>query len=53
MSDLRLLRLSHVGFDGRHHQGQLIVHADVAADVVEAFAAMYAARFPRTHAPRG
>ena len=46
MDDLRLLELSYVGFDGRSHPGRMIVHVDVAADVVEVFAAMYSAGFP-------
>lgn len=46
LTDLRLLVLTHVGFDGRAHRGELVVHADVAADVVEVFAELYAARFP-------
>ncbi|WP_341926768.1 CapA family protein [Nocardioides psychrotolerans] len=44
--DLRLLRLSYVGFDGRAHPGAMVVHADVARDVVGVFAALYRARFP-------
>ncbi|PZF83376.1 peptidase M15 [Jiangella anatolica] len=46
LTDLRLLTLTHVGFDGRARTGELIVHAEVASDVVEVFAALYAARFP-------
>ncbi len=46
LADLRHLVVTHVGFDGRAHRGELVVHADVAADVVEVFAALYAARFP-------
>lgn len=45
-SDLRYLTLSHVGFDGQAKRGELVVHADVAADAVEVFAALYRARFP-------
>lgn len=44
--DLRLLRLSYVGFDGRAHPGAMVVHADVARDVVGVFASLYRARFP-------
>jgi hypothetical protein len=46
ISDLRLLRLDHVGFDGHRHRGQLVVHADAAAAVLGAFRRMYDARFP-------
>jgi D-alanyl-D-alanine carboxypeptidase len=46
LRDLRLLRLSHHGFDGRTRTGRLIVHEDVARDVVRVFRRLYAARFP-------
>jgi D-alanyl-D-alanine carboxypeptidase len=46
LRDLRLLRLSHWGFDGRARTGQLIVHRDVARELVEVFRDLYAARFP-------
>ena len=46
LRDLRLLSLSHWGFDGRTRTGRLIVHEDVARDVASAFRRLYAARFP-------
>ncbi|RIQ21369.1 CapA family protein [Jiangella rhizosphaerae] len=46
LTDLRHVAVTHVGFDGRARRGELVVHADVAADVVDVFAALYAARFP-------
>ncbi|TDD71019.1 hypothetical protein E1262_07790 [Jiangella aurantiaca] len=46
LTDLRHVVVTHVGFDGRARRGELVVHADVAADVVGVFAALYAARFP-------
>ncbi len=46
LEDLRLLRLSHWGFDGAVRTGELVVHADAATDVVAAFRAIYDARFP-------
>ncbi len=46
LADLRHLVVTHVGFDGRARHGELVVHADVAADVVDVFAALYADRFP-------
>ena len=46
LRDLRLLRLSHWGFDGRARTGRLIVHRDVARDLVQVFRDLYAARFP-------
>jgi hypothetical protein len=45
-ADLRHLTLSFVGFDGRPHTGELVVHRDVADDVVGVFAQLFAAGFP-------
>lgn len=45
-SDLRLLRLSYVGFDGRSHYGELVVAARHARDVVRVFGRLYEARWP-------
>jgi poly-gamma-glutamate synthesis protein (capsule biosynthesis protein) len=45
-SDLRLLRLSYVGFDGRAHSGELVIAAKHARDVVRVFARLYDARWP-------
>ncbi len=45
-SALRRIRLSYVGFDGRAHQGELVVNARVTAAVVEIFKRLYGARFP-------
>ena len=46
LRDLRLLRLSHWGFDGRTRTGRLIVHRDVARELVQVFRDVYAARVP-------
>ena len=46
LADLRHLTMSYVGFDGRAHQGEMVVHADVAADVVSVFRSLYRERFP-------
>jgi D-alanyl-D-alanine carboxypeptidase len=46
LRDLRLLRLSHWDFGGRARTGRLIVHRDVAREMVEVFRDLYAARFP-------
>lgn len=43
---LRLITLNRVGFDGRVHRGQLVVAADLAAEVAHIFADLYFARFP-------
>jgi hypothetical protein len=46
ISELRLISMPHRGFDDRVHHGELVVHEDVAADVVSVFAGMYADAFP-------
>jgi hypothetical protein len=46
LRDLRLITASHLGFDGRARKGRLVVHRDVAADVVTVLRRLYAARFP-------
>jgi len=45
-SQLRLLRVTFVGFDGRAHTGAIVVHRDVGGDVVTVFRRLYDARFP-------
>ncbi len=46
LGELRVIRATHWGFDGRVRSGRLIVHRDVAADVVTVLRRLYAARFP-------
>ena len=46
LADLRHLRLSYVGFGGSPRTGELVVHRDVARDVVSVFEQLYAARWP-------
>jgi hypothetical protein len=45
-AQLRRIRLSYWGFDGRAHTGALDVHAEVVQGVVQVFRRLYAARFP-------
>ncbi len=45
-SDLRLVHVSFLGFDGTAHVGALVVNRRVARDVVSVFRRLYAARFP-------
>jgi hypothetical protein len=40
------VRLAHWDFAGRRHVGELVVHEDVASDVVAVFRRLYRARFP-------
>jgi D-alanyl-D-alanine carboxypeptidase-like protein len=46
LRDLRLVRASYHGFDGRIQTGELIVHRDVTSAVVAVLEKLYAARFP-------
>lgn len=43
---LRLVRLTHVGMDGRGHTGELIVHADRVRQSIEGFRRLHELRFP-------
>ncbi len=43
---LRHLTMSFWGFDERPHTGEMIVHADVAGDIVDVFRTLFEARFP-------
>ena len=46
LADLRLLLVSYVGYDGRTHAGQLVVHEDHARDLERVFGELYRERFP-------
>lgn len=46
LEDLRYLTLTHHGFDGGVVEGELVVHADVADDVVGVFGVLFDEGFP-------
>lgn len=46
LSDLRHLAVSYVDFDGRRRTGELVVHREVARQVVEVFRQIYEAGYP-------
>jgi D-alanyl-D-alanine carboxypeptidase len=46
VSDLRLVRVSFWGFDGRAHSGRLILQRSYARPVVKALRTLYSKRFP-------
>jgi len=46
LEQLRYLTVSHFGFDGRFHTGEIIVNTEVAEDVVDVFARLHEERFP-------
>jgi hypothetical protein len=45
-SQLRLIRLRYVGFDGKAHLGSIVVNAKVTTDVLAVFGFLYRQRFP-------
>jgi hypothetical protein len=49
LGDLRLLTVSHLGFDGATHQGELIVNKSATGPLSSAFRTMYRNRFPIRH----
>jgi len=46
LRDLRLVELTYLGFDGRAHRGQLVVHHWYARGFVRVFRRLYALRYP-------
>lgn len=46
VEQLAYVELRHWGFDGAVHRGALIVHQDVALEVIDIFAELFEARFP-------
>jgi hypothetical protein len=46
LRDLRLIRLTHWGFDGDVHWGKLVVHERWAKKIAGTFGDIFAARFP-------
>jgi len=46
LEDLSYVELSFWGYDGKVHQGELVVHERVAAQVVQMFGELFAAKFP-------
>jgi hypothetical protein len=46
ISDLRRITMKHWGYDGQVHSGELVVHADVADDIVGVFAKLFDAGYP-------
>ncbi|MBM9466324.1 M15 family metallopeptidase [Nakamurella leprariae] len=46
LADLRYVTVTHVGFDGADHPGELVVSARTADAIVSVFAELYRQRFP-------
>ncbi len=45
-AQLRRVRLTYWGFDGKAHSGSLDLHADAVQEIVQVFRKLYAVRFP-------
>jgi hypothetical protein len=46
LEELSYLRLDYWGFDGAVHQGELVVNAAVAKDLIEIFRELFSKKFP-------
>ncbi|ADV46002.1 hypothetical protein Nitsa_0735 [Nitratifractor salsuginis DSM 16511] len=46
LRDLRYIRLNYLGFDGKPHTGEMVVHKDVAKEVTQIFGELYRAKYP-------
>ncbi len=44
--ELSYITVSHYGFDGKFHTGEMIINASVAEEIVEIFRQLHEARFP-------
>jgi hypothetical protein len=49
LSQLRVLTVTHWGFDGRAHTGRLVVNKDAAAPLARVFRRLYQLHFPIRH----
>lgn len=45
-AQLRRVDVNHIGFDGQTHRGELIVHKDVASQVITIFEQLYRLHYP-------
>lgn len=45
LQKMRLVNVSYIGYDGRLHSGQVVVHRNLTKDIRKIFAAMRAAKF--------
>jgi len=46
VADLAYVRLSYYGYDGTAHEGELVVHKELASEVLTIFKALFDRRFP-------
>jgi len=46
LRNLRYLRMTYRGFDGKDHTGEMVVHKDIAKQVTQIFGELYRAKYP-------
>ena len=46
LRNLRYLRLTYRGFDGKDHTGEMVVHKEVAKEVTQIFGELYRMKYP-------
>lgn len=46
LEDLRYLRITYLGYDNQEHLGEMIVHKDVADDIIAIFQELFEHKFP-------
>jgi len=46
LKDLRYIQLTYIGFDGKDHTGELIIHKNVAKQMSDIFKKLYNAKYP-------
>ena len=52
-AQLRRIDVDHIGFDGKTHRGELIVHEDLVPEVITIFERLYRLGFPIEKIPHG
>lgn len=46
LDDLRYIKTKYVDFEGKEHQGELLVHKEIAEDIVEIFKELFKMKYP-------
>lgn len=46
LQNLRYLRIPYIGFDYEPHMGEMVVHKEVADEIVDIFQELYTIRYP-------
>lgn len=46
LDDLRYIKTRYVDFEGKEHQGELLVHKEIAEDILEIFEELFKRKYP-------